>query len=512
LTGPVIRTLALYFRTFRHLKPEQWLAHLPRPRNRSVNPAETVARRPRNPSAWSWQAPPIARGPARTAARRFCFLNQEREIHGWNDAGIPKLWLYNLHSFQTPPDPDLVDRWIAENPPGSGNGWESYPLSLRIVSWIQWILAGTAPPSHWLHSLYAQAAWLSCSVEYRILANHLFTNAKALVFAGVFFEGPRAEAWLRQGLDLLSRELPEQILNDGGHFERSPTYHSLVLEGLLDLINIDPPSAPIPQWRLAAVRMLGWLDRMCHPDGRISFFNDSAFAGAAEPEELQAYAARLHLAAAERTCLGDSGYIRLENRNTVVLFDAGTIGPAYQPAHAHAGTLSFELSHRGRRLLVNSGTSTYEAGPERLRQRGTAAHNTADVDEQNQSEVWGGFRVARRARAFAVQTDHQTFAEASHDGYRRLTNPVIHRRRIELTGEGLRIIDTFDGPGTHTTRLHFHLHPDAAVEIQLDTKLKSQFTGATWHPEFNRPIPNQKVTGIWHGTLPVVFRSFVRLL
>src|SRR6267378_2144734 len=78
--------------------------------------------------------------------------------------------------------------------------------------------------------------------------------------------------------------------------------------------------------------------------------------------------------------LGNSGYIRLENKDTVVLFDAAPIGPDYQPGHAHADTLSLEVSHRGRRVLVNSGTSTYERGPERAKERGTAAHNTIVID------------------------------------------------------------------------------------------------------------------------------------
>jgi hypothetical protein len=74
------------------------------------------------------------------------------------------------------------------------------------------------------------------------------------------------------------------------------------------------------------------------------------------------------------------------------------------------------------------------------------------------------------------------------------------------------MIDTFDGSGTHTARLHFHLHPDAEVEIQLDPRFKSQFSATTWHPDFNLSIPNQKVTGIWHGRFPVTFRSLITLL
>lgn len=502
---------ALYFHTVRHLKPPQVLARIPRLRDGSVAPDEAVVLRQRATDSWR---PHILREPAHTlsAPNRFRFLNQEREITGWNDPGIPKLWLYNLH-YSECPEEALINRWIDENPIGTGNGWEPYPLSLRIVSWIKWALVTRQHlPPKVLRSLYQQAAWLASRVEHQLLANHIFANAKALVFAGTFFTGQRAEAWLREGLRLLTREVPEQILADGGHFERSPMYHSLILEDLLDLLNLHPPGAPTAEWRSNAARMLGWLDQMCHPDGRISFFNDAAFSIAPEPHQLHHYAERdLGIRPAANT-LSESGYIRLQNAETVVLFDAAPVGPDYQPGHAHADTLSFELSHRGRRALVNSGTSTYERSPERHRQRSTPAHNTIDIDDQDQSEVWAAFRVARRAKPFDIATDHRTFAEAAHDGYKRLPHPVVHRRRLELTSEGLIIQDSLEGRGTHTSQLHFHFHPDdRTTSIQLDPKLNARVEPATWHPEFNQSIPTRKLTGVWRGPLPVVFRSFVPL-
>ncbi|MEN9780004.1 MAG: hypothetical protein RL014_1152 [Pseudomonadota bacterium] len=92
----------------------------------------------------------------------------------------------------------------------------------------------------------------------------------------------------------------------------------------------------------------------------------------------------------------DSGYVRLDNGPAVALLDVAPVGPDYLPGHAHADTLSFELSVGAQRVLVNSGTSCYGSSAERLRQRGTAAHNTVVVNGQDSSEVWGGFRVARR--------------------------------------------------------------------------------------------------------------------
>jgi uncharacterized heparinase superfamily protein len=469
----------------------------------------------RRPALGNWSQT-ICGNPARSGPFQFRFLNQERKLQGWNDEGIPKLWLYNLHYFDSP-DLELMQLWVRNNPAGMGNGWEPYPLSRRIVNWIKWERAGGALNQECFESLATQAEFLSNSLEYHLLANHMFANAKALVFAGLFFSGREPERWLRKGLAVLANQLDEQVLNDGGHFERSPMYHSLVLEDLLDLVNIVQAYPQVSMageeyaWRRVAGRMLGWLRKMCHPYGRISFFNDAACEIAPEPETLRQYARRLGILE-HTTGLGESGYIRLENNNTVVIFDAAAIGPDYQPGHAHADTLSFEVSHRGQRVLVNSGTSTYEPGPERAKQRGTAAHNTVVVDGADQSEVWAAFRVARRARAFDVQTDHATFVAASHDGYQRLGKSVIHRRRLEFADGGLLISDTLQGRGVHDVGIYFHIHPDAQVDIRLGQSLVPfLFEQSTWHPGFNISVPNNRALAHYHGALPVTFRSFLVL-
>jgi len=249
---------------------------------------------------------------------------------------------------------------------------------------------------------------------------------------------------------------------------------------------------------------------MCHPDGRIAFFNDAAFGVAPEPRALTDYAARLGISVG-RTRLGESGYIRLEANETVVIFDAAPLGPDYQPGHAHADTLSFELSHRGRRTIVNSGTSTYEEGPERLRQRGTAAHSTVVVDGVDQSEVWSSFRVARRARVVSSLSQGAAFAEAAHDGYRRLSDPVVHHRRLELAAGALLVTDRLEGRRSHTVELNFHLHPQAAPAIQLSPNLVREDRPGAWHPEFNVSVPNRVVSGRYHGPLPATFETVISL-
>ena len=103
----------------------------------------------------------------------------------------------------------------------------------------------------------------------------------------------------------------------------------------------------------------------------------------------------------ESKSLEQTGYVRLAKEHAVALIDAAPIGPDYIPGHAHADTLSFELSIRGRRILVNGGTSTYQNNLQRHKERSTQSHNTVEVNGRNSSEVWGAFRVARRAKPFS---------------------------------------------------------------------------------------------------------------
>jgi uncharacterized heparinase superfamily protein len=464
-----------------------------------------------------------------TGPTAFRFLNVNGELRSaadWDDPAQGKLWRYNLHYFDDLSADGstgramwhgpLIDRWIRENPPGRGTAWEPYPTSLRIVNWIKWALAApgeTRLSSSSLHSLSIQARWLSKRMEVHILANHLWANAKALAFAGVFFEGPEGARWLKIAGRMLEDELDEQFLADGGHFERSPMYQATLLEDVMDLVNLSRvfpsrfPPALLESLEITATRMLRWLAVMTHPDGRPSFFNDAAFGIAAEYRPLAEYARKLGVPVDDRPLaqlevLRESGYARLQNERAAVICDVAPIGPDYLPGHAHADTLSFELSVDGSRVLVNSGTSTYERGPERSRQRGTAAHNTVVVDGQDSSEVWDSFRVARRARPFDVASGvvaGQPWLGAAHDGYRRLPGRVVHHRRWVLDQDRLSVEDRLDGRCGSAVAI-FRLHPDAAragtapIRMDVDPPTPVSTAVSTWHPEFGRTIETTVMT------------------
>lgn len=522
-----------YWHTLRHLRPVQFYGRVwfrysrPRPELRAA-----PALRART---GTWQAP-ARRQPSITGPRSFVFLNEPGALDeiGWDGGQCEKLWRYNQHYFDDLNAVDaearrvwhmaLIEDWIAHNPPGHGNGWEPYPLSLRVVNWVKWALSGGQLSPAALHSLAVQARWLTGRLEIHLLGNHLFANAKALLFAGLFFEGAEAEGWRKTALEILAREIPEQFLADGGQFELSTMYHALALEDALDLVNVVAcyeRTAPaedglrVRGWlvpRLPAMRR--WLQVMCHPDGEIALFNDAAIGIAPSVAELEGYFARCFPAAESEPLqpmerLVDSGYVRLQSGDAVALLDVARVGPDYLPGHAHADTLSFEFSLFGQRFLVNGGTSCYGMSAERLRQRGTAAHNTVTVDGQDSSEVWGGFRVARRAYPLGLQVSEDgqgAVVRCSHDGYRWLPGRPRHTRQWALRTTELVVDDEVVGRYREAVT-QYRFHSGVAVSIAPDGRSGTavlpgseqvrwvieqgdgELVTSSWHPHFGVSMP-----------------------
>ncbi len=480
------------FNTVRYLKPEQIVGRL-QARLRRVAPDGRPAPVVRASAMGAWDTP-VRRSASVYDGFRVRFLNEDGEIahpEQWNDPAKAKLWLYNLHYFDDLAAPNnpakrdlqraLVNRWIEENPPGEGNGWEPYPVSLRIVNWIKWALAGETIEAAWRDSLAMQVRWLARHIEWHLLGNHLMANAKALVFAGLYFDGEEAERWLADGLTIYARELPEQILDDGAHFELSPMYHAIILEDLLDLLNVSrayglADGAVFADLADITTRMRRWLAAMTHPDGGPAFFNDCAFRIAASQADLEAYAQRLGFAAVPEPGegvhhLATSGYVRVNVRDMAAIIDVAAVGPDYIPGHAHADTLSFELSLGGERIVVNGGTSTYAPGPQRTLERSTAAHSTVVVAGQDSSEVWSSFRVARRARVKDVsihESPDEVVVKASHDGYCRLPGRPEHHRTWRLKAGAITIEDRVVGSVTPHAIAYFHLGPDVAAKASSD--------------------------------------------
>jgi uncharacterized heparinase superfamily protein len=405
---------------------------------------------------------------------------------GWGTAA-PLLWLFNLHYFgwldAVPRDEQrrLVFDWIERYPPGRQRpGWMPYPLSLRLRHWTT-LLFDAEGPATWsetararmLDSIEAQAECLVHTLEYHLRGNHLLESAITLKLLAACFRGPAVEGWRRRADALLDEELDEQFLLDGGHVERSPTYHALLAQGLLDLANVLPESDEIRlrvEQRLPVI--LRFLSAMRHPDGELALFGDAAHGIAPEPAALLGYAARLGFEAPEFASgsFPVTGYHVWRSGGDALFVDAGPLGPDYLPAHAHGDIFSYELSLDGRRVVVDGGTSTYEAGAERDWARSTRAHNTVEIAGIDQAEFFAAFRVGRRGRPRDVSA--RVSAEGMqlagwHDGYRRLRGAPMHHRELQLVGPGALLVwDTIESSVPHEAVSRVRFAPGAVVRIE----------------------------------------------
>jgi uncharacterized heparinase superfamily protein len=438
-------------------------------------------------------------GGASLDGRRFTAVGRTLELGDPPDWELdaPVLWLFNLHYFAwldaLPRDQQrrLVIDWIERCPPSpSRPGWMPYPLSLRLRHWAKLSFdAGSWPPperARLFASIEAQAECLADTLEYHLRGNHLLESAITLKLLGACFRGPAVARWERRAEAVLDAELAEQFLLDGGHIERSPMYHARLTEGLLDLLNV-LPEADETRVRLEQ-RILGilrFVSAMRHPDGEIALFGDSAFGIAPEPVAILDYARRLGLdvPAFASGSFPETGYHVWRAGGDSLIVDAGPIGPDYLPAHGHGDIFSFELSLEGQRVVVDGGTSSYEAGSERDWARSTRAHNTVEIAGTDQAEFFGAFRVGRRGRprdvAARVSADGLQVS-GWHDGYRRLAGRPIHHRELELVAPAALLVwDTVESsvPQAAVSRVRFA--PGARVRLEGPDSATIEAAGTT---------------------------------
>jgi uncharacterized heparinase superfamily protein len=517
---------AHWFHTLRWLPPLQ-LAALVRQRMQPLfdRPERFAARRaPADPGVrWHLERMPPQPSPCDpelVRSGRFTFLNRTEDLGWpprWDDAGVPRLWLYNLHYFEYLSSLPfelgraLVLDWIARHPLARGHaGWEPYPTSLRLLSWCSWLfgahrtqvesdreLRALVWPSIWL-----QTEWLARHVETHLRGNHLLENASALAFCGACFAGP-GDRWLRHGLAWLDRELPEQMLADGLHFERSPMYHARVVHVLEMLLATRVPDLieRVSAYQARAQRALAAL---CHPDREIALLNDAAFGIAPSPGGLDGIARDGVFA------LRDAGYYGARAAaGHYVVCDAAPIGPDYQPGHAHGDLLSFELSLAGARVIVDAGVHGYDGDPLRAWCRSTRAHNTVEIDGADQCEFWSTFRVARRGHPRDVVWAPEPGGfrlSAWHDGYERLAGRPRHAREFRWYDTGVLLVRdrvTARRPVTATSRLHLHpecavgelsercvriRHPGGEFSVAFDGDGDLALEPSTYCPEFGRRL------------------------
>ncbi len=448
----------------------------------------------------------------------FQFLNKTKDFANgidWNDNVFGKLWNYNLQYFdylcdEAITDADkikLVDDFSAAIISGVIKP-EPFPVSLRLVNWIIFYSCTKHRGELFTKALLLQIGFLEKNREFHLLANHLLENNITLAICGFALND---EVFTRRYILDVLKQLDEQVLNDGGHYEGSAMYHSLLLAKILLLTDIMEEHSYdnhlLRSLRTKAELMLGWLAAFCNGNNSYSFFNDAAPGIAVEPGQLFERAKLMGLEW-QTAHLHESGYRVLSNAPFELIIDVAEIMPSYQPGHAHSDLFHFAMYYNTTPVFVEAGTSTYENNTRREYERSTTAHNTVVVNGTNQSQVWNSFRVAKRAKPHILK-DQINNIKASHNGYETKYG-VIHTRSFSTERQGIvEVYDELSGTANKTASgiAFFHLHPSISVEsitdqtihlsnnIQIIFEQANTIETATYQKSdgFNRLVDAQKI-------------------
>jgi uncharacterized heparinase superfamily protein len=422
---------------------------------------------------------------------------------------------------------DLLQQWMRANPYAFSVNWScTMEPALRILVWT-WLFHACADAPSWrdtdfraefLRMLYLHGDFVARNLERAdINGNHYTADAAGLVYAGLFFgEIGNAPHWAATGWSILSEEFHRQVFPDGVDFEASIPYHRLVTELFLyPALYRTACGERVPTaYRERLREMARFVALYSRDDGSVPLWGDADDAralpfgvqalndhrylvgavalglgqGELEPlfsgprDELgwllgPKVAARAPANAAPELrsrAFGQGGFYVLRSGPHHVFVDCGPLGLAGRGGHGHNDLLAFEAVIDGVHLISDCGAYLYTASPsERNHFRATAQHNTPQVDCEEINRfvhpdyLWVLHDDARhQLLQWQIDVAGTSFA-GSHDGYRRLTDPVIVRRslRLEHASGRLHLEDSFQARASHRVVSPFHAAPGVVIEL-----------------------------------------------
>lgn len=481
------------------------------------------------------------------------FLNEEKNLSfpfDWNSKEHSQLWNFNLHYFDwvrylledainhkkwnrnSSYIIAIIDDWIEQNKLGKGDGWHPYTVSLRTRNWI-WFFrcCPNLINNKRIESLWQQIIWLNHNLEFCYKGNHLIENITSLIICSIQFKGKRSKKLLNKGLIILKEELENQILKDGGHEERTASYHLLILDRLLEVVCIlRIAKIAIPEWlNLKILMMNQWSKNILIGSEKFPRFNDSPNDGCGNIKDILSFADsylnptkisskgfrfnllnntgknfqnkiyknnQLNFTKKSFCDLPDTGWTIIRpNQSWEFIFKCGRSCPDRLPAHGHSDLLSFDLFLDGEPIIAETGTSIY-GGNKNIRQieRSSISHNVIQlgyfqcrkekIHWIEPIEVWGNFRAARKAkitqRKYGKKNNSTFWVSGSHDGFKKIKANIVRTININLNSQDELIFSCLDKITCEKSflwRQWWHLGPNVNKEIirnTFDYKLNSE--------------------------------------
>ena len=558
---PLSATAGRVWRTLRHVSPLQlaWRARavaldhgervVPALAAVGASPAQLAGRALTCPAALHLPAAASDLDLEQYAAGRVVVLGCSTPFRGGDDwwrpavPGLGRLFQFHLHYHDwliplailagagDTVALEHVVRWLGDwlvscaptSPRALRNAWHPYVIATRLVAWGRILAVAPAVAAAndgrlgqaLATSVARQARRLRARLERDLRGNHLLRDATGLAWAAHLLDDRFATATAQHAATLAHAELREQVLADGGHVERSPAYHVQAMHDVLDLALILRDAGVADQARTVLDRMDHWLSAVLHPDGDVPLLNDSTLQGAEAVAVLRANVARClertpPAAARGLVHLAESGLVVYRDIGTMTVVDVGPVGPDWQPGHAHADTLTLELSVGEVRCLVDPGTYGYDADAHRSYDRATCTHNCATLDGRDSSEVWSVFRVGARARPVDVCTSVQPpQVSAGHDGL----SPATVHRTVSWSGHACEVIDVLGTPTAATASGGWLVAPGwqivagevgawelvhaggtrVCLSLSASHTLNTSVVDAPWHPRMGVAQPARRL-------------------
>lgn len=388
--------------------------------------------------------------------------------------------------------------------------------------------------------------------------NHVCMQLRGLIQTALLLpELKESAVWLEYGMREMPAYIRQNVYPDGVQFEGSPNYHLIVMRDVYELVALFHKLG-IEEGGYAEIleKMFTVTLHLLTPDGQLARFGDTDIQTASELRNIMSLGAylyqrsdfkalghnklpfsllwRLGPEAAEKyeqiqasvpaetaACFPAGGYITFrEGWRAGDMYMAMRAGVGVG-GHAHADALSLVLYAGGRELLADTGMGLFEWNKERKYAVSTRAHNTVVVDGQDQhvrSMHWNTPNTAAcRIWDFAAQESYD-YTFASHYGYTRYEDPVIHSRKVLFVKNRYwLIVDLFEAQGLHRYEQYFHLPTGCAAYDPYRREVTTQLEDANLllvHPAAG--LPEDRLTleqglifkqGVYYDN-PVVKRSF----
>lgn len=379
-----------------------------------------------------------------------------------------KLINYHLHYFDflnncnNQIGEQAIKKWIVNNSPSVNNdGWEPYPLSLRIVNWIFFFSRhGRKPDKEIIKSLYLQGQWLFKQRELHLQANHLLKNIVSLLFWGYCFDNKKIIKW---SLKNLYRQLQEQFTKSGLHYEFSSTYHAISVIDILDSYNlIQSENVKIDKKLIIEIENVlkngvKWVEKLSDEYGYLPI-GDVNYEGCPNADQIKLYAQKLGVIKNEMMDIEFPTFPFLKNGHFKIMLVNSSFSPNYNSAHSHQDKLSILLWYKDKPIFTDTGNYSYKFSSERLYSRDVEAHNTIQIDQFHQAELWDVFRVGYRGEIEKGKIGNkEIYSTFIHKKYR-------HQRRIKNVGRKIIIVDIIIAQGHHSFKQFFHIHPDNSIK------------------------------------------------